>query len=373
MSDRARFAPRLARLHAELDAVGAEALIVDHAELLAWASGYTVSQTLWRAMIVPRRADPVFVLRSIDAGPCRDAVWFPTVVAYDDHEDPESVVAREVAALDLASGRIAYDPTSYGLTIDTFERLREHLPAVEFVALPGVSDRLRAAKDADEIALIERAAVIADRTMLGLEASAAVGLRVRDVAAIAAASLLRLGADDGGPGPILVSGGDIDFLHGRGLDRVLAEGDLLHVELTPRVENYGARLMRPISLGRPSATTEMVFARLTALQDAQIAAMRPGARAAEVDAVLRRGVLDAGLRADYGNVTGYSMGLYGRTPRPSDFSYAFHPGADFRLEPGIVFHMYTSARGVAVSETVLVADKEARRLTHCPRRILIAE
>ena len=373
MSDRARFAPRLARLHAELDRAGAEALIVDHAELLAWASGYTVSQTLWRAMIVPRRADPVFVLRSIDAGPCRDGVWFDRVVAYDDHEVPEAVVAGEIAALGLAASAIGYDPTSYGLTVDTFERLRRHLPQAEFVALPGISDRLRVAKDADEIASIEQAAVIADRTMLGLEATAAVGLRVRDVAAIAAASLLRLGADDGGPGPILVSGGDIDFLHGRGLDRVLAEGDLLHVELTPRVESYGARLMRPISLGRPNAGTELVFHRLVALQDAQIAAMRPGAHAAEVDAILRRSVLDAGLRADYRNVTGYSMGLYGRTPRPSDFSFAFHPGAAFRLEPGMVFHMYTSARGVAVSETVLVEANGPRRLTNCARRFLVAE
>ena len=57
MSARARFAPRLARLHAEMDAVGADAVLIDHAELLAWASGFTVSQTLWRALIVPRRGD----------------------------------------------------------------------------------------------------------------------------------------------------------------------------------------------------------------------------------------------------------------------------------------------------------------------------
>jgi Xaa-Pro dipeptidase len=372
MNDPTRFAPRLARLRAELATAGADLLIVDHAECLAWASGYTVSQTLWRAMLVPTTGDPVFVLRSIDAGPCRDGVWFDRVVAYDDHEVPEAIVAREIAALGLAAAAIGYDPTSYGMTLDTFERLRGLLPDARFVALPGVCDRLRARKFPEEIACVEQAAAIADRTMLGLEATAAVGLRVRDVAAVAAASLLRLGGDDGGPGPILVSGGDIDFLHGRGLDRGLEEGDVLHVELTPRVENYGARLMRPISIGAPSSAVQATFARLAALQDAQIAAMRVGATAAEVDSILRRGVLDAGLRADYGNVTGYSMGLYGRTPRPSDFSFSFHPGADFRLEPGMIFHMYASARGIAVSETVLVDDDGPRSLTRCPRRILVA-
>ncbi len=370
MRPRVPFAPRMARLRAELDAADADALLIDHAELLAWASGYTVSQTLWRAMIVPRRGDPVFVLRSIDAAPCRAGVWFPMVVAFDDHEEPESVVARECVALGLAEGRIAYDPTSYGFTVDTFERLRAHLPTATLVPIPGVSDRLRAAKFAEEIAVLERAAAIADRTMLRLESATTPGLRVRDVAAVAAASLLEYGGDDGGPGPILVSSGDIDFLHGSGLDRVLAEGDVLHVELTPRVENYGARLMRPIFVGPPSSERVAVFDTLVRLQDAQIAAMRPGAEARAVDALLRDAVLAEGLRPDYGNVTGYSMGLYGRTPRPSDFSFSFHPGADFRLEPGMVFHMYTSARGIAVSETVLVGETDPRRLTQCPRRAL---
>jgi Xaa-Pro dipeptidase len=373
MSVPARFAPRLARLHAEMDAVAADAVLIDHAELLAWASGYTVSQTLWRALIVPRRGDPRFVLRSIDAGPCRAGVWFPGVVAFDDHEEPEAVVARELADLGLADARIAWDPTSYGLTVDTSERLRTLLPKATFVPLPGLSDRLRVVKSADEIAIVERAAAIADRTMLGLEAATAAGLRVRDVAAIAAASLLRLGADDGGPGPILVSSGDIDFLHGHGLDRVLAAGDVLHVELTPRVETYGARLMRPIVVGTPSPERTLLFDRLVALQDAQIAAMRPGAAAREIDAMLRDAVLAEGLRPAYGTVTGYTMGLYGRTPRPSDFSFAFHPGADFRLASGMIFHMYTSAGGIAVSETVLVGDDGPRRLTRCPRRIFVAE
>lgn len=369
MSERSAFAPRMARLRAEMDEAGIDVLLIDHAEFLAWASGYTVSQTLWRAMIVPRDADPVFVLRSIDAGPCRDGVWFDDVVAFDDHEIPEAVVVRELVGRGLAKKTIGFDPTSYGFTVDTFERLRALAPQTRFVPVPGISDRLRARKDAVEIAAIEKAATIADRTMFGLEAAAEVGLRVRDVAAVASASLLRLGADDGGPGPILVSSGDIDFLHGRGLDRVLAPGDVLHVELTPRVDNYGARLMRPIVLGEPSAETVARFDRLVALQDAQIAAMHKGASARRVDAILRRGVVDAGLRESYGNVTGYAMGLYGRTPRPSDFSYSFHPGADFDLEVGMVFHMYASAQGLAVSETVLVDADGPRRLTRCPRRI----
>ncbi|CAO3431805.1 M24 family metallopeptidase [Azospirillum endophyticum] len=368
-----RFAPRMARLRAAMAAGGCDAFLADHAELIAWISGYTVSETLYRAAIVPTEGDPCFVLRSIDAGPCRSGVWFGDVATFDDHEDPHGAVAAALAARGLAGARIGVDPVSYGHTVATAQRLAELLPDARFVPLPGLSDRLRACKFADEIDAITAAAHIADQCMLGLEGHVHPGSTVREVAAMAAAAQLRLGADDGGPGPILVSGGHdsgshVDFLHGSGLDRTLMPGDILHVELTPRVGNYGARLMRPVFVGEPPAEAPETFRRLAALQDRQIAAMRPGVAAREVDALLRTAVLAAGLRADYGNVTGYAMGLYARTPRPSDFSQSFHPAADFRLEPGQVFHMYVSARGVAVSETALVTENGPRLLTICPRR-----
>ncbi|MFS2012741.1 M24 family metallopeptidase [Azospirillum sp. CT11-132] len=368
-----RFAPRLARLRDAMAAQDCDAFLSDHAELIAWISGYTVSETLYRAVIVPKTDNPCFVLRSIDAGPCRSGAWFSDVVTFDDHEEPHGAVADALTARGLADGRIGVDPMSYGHTVATARRLAELLPNARFVLMPGLSDGLRACKFADEIDAIATAAKIADRCMLGLEGQVRPGQTVRDVAAMAAAAQLRLGADDGGPGPILVSGGHgagghVDFLHGSGLDRTLMPGDILHAELTPRVGNYGARLMRPVFVGDPPAEALETFHRLVAFQDRQIAAMWPGGTARDVDELLRTAVLAAGLRAEYGNVTGYAMGLYARTPRPSDFSQSFHPAADFILEPGQVFHMYASARGVAVSEIVLVTEAAPRLLTNCPRQ-----
>ncbi|MCW3476067.1 M24 family metallopeptidase [Limobrevibacterium gyesilva] len=368
----ATFAPRIERLRGVMQAHRCDAMLVDHAELLAWATGYTVSQTMYRAAVIPLSGEPCFVLRSLDAGPCRDGVWFSDIVAFADDADPYVVVAEAMQARGFAASRIGVDFTSYGFTADAQRRLALLLPEAAFVDLGPVNDAVRACKFSDEIALIEAAAGIADATMSELEAAVRPGQRVRDVAAIAASAFLRLGADEGGPGPILRGSGDIDFLHGHGLDAVLGAGDILHVELTPRVRNYSARLMRPIFLGRPPAAQAEAFARLTALQEVQIAAMQPGATAREVDAILRDGVLREGLRADFANVTGYMLGLYGRTPRSSDFSHAFHPGAAFTLQPGMVFHMYASAQGVAISETVLVSASGPRRLTRCPRRAMRA-
>ena len=137
------------------------------------------------------------------------------------------------------------------------------------------------------------------------------------------------------------------------------------MELVPSVNGYSARLMRPTVIGPPSAEQMDTAARLIEIQDEQIAAMKPGAVARDVDRVCRARVLSAGLRDSYDNFTGYTLGYYGAMlpPRTSDFTRAFVPTAEWVLEPGMVFHMYTGARGMAFSETVLVIEGGAERLT----------
>jgi Xaa-Pro dipeptidase len=128
--------------------------------------------------------------------------------------------------------------------------------------------------------------------------------------------------------------------------------------------------MRCVALGPIDAERRHAAELLVALQDAQLAAMKPGAAARDVDAILRNGVLAAGLRESYPNVTGYTLGYYSRVPiRSSDFTRCFLQSAEWRLEAGMVFHMYTSARGVSFSETVLVGDQGAERLTKLDRRL----
>jgi Xaa-Pro dipeptidase len=143
--------------------------------------------------------------------------------------------------------------------------------------------------------------------------------------------------------------------------------------LVPSISGYSARLMRPTAIGPPSTEQADTAARLIEIQDDQIAAMKPGAVARDVDRVCRARVLDGGLRESYDNFTGYTLGYYGAThpPRTSDFTRAFVPTADWVLEPGMVFHMYTGARGMSFSETVLVTESGPERLTQLERRLFV--
>ena len=366
------FQPRVARLRALLVELDADLFLADHGELMAWLTGYTVSETMYRAALVGREEALWMVLRDLDAPQVGRQGWLADVEGFDDRDDPFAVVAASIRRRGFASARIVADSASYSFTVHAQSRLRAELPESVFIHRPGASDRLRAVKDGSEIDLLRRAARIADRSMERLCAGVGPGVTVRRAGALAASSYLELGADDGQVGRICRGVGATGFLHAELDDHPLAIGEVLHAELVPRVKRYSARIMRPIAVAEIPPGPQALAERLVFHQDRQIAAMAAGAKASDVDAVLREALLHEGIRDRYANVTGYMLGIYGRTPRSSDFSHALLPTSDWRLEAGMVFHMYTSAEGIGISDTVLVTDGGGERLTRTPRRMLVS-
>ncbi|MBU2962934.1 M24 family metallopeptidase [Citreicella sp. C3M06] len=373
----ALYAPRVEKLRSAMRAAGADLFLCDHAEMLHWLTGYTVSETFYRGCILPLEGDPVWVLRAIDEVPCRAATWVRDVVVYADHEDAHACMADILRR--FGSVRIGADFTSFGFTAFTRDRLSALLPGTDWVNLHEISNRIRSVKDAHEINLVAQAAQIADGAMAAIAQGIAPEMRARDASAIAAQHYLTHGADDYWVGPISIArraaqaeGHGMGFLHATFTEDRLAPGDILHVELVPRVGYYAARFMRSISLGQASAEDTAIMARIAALQDAQFAAIRPGVAARDADAILREAMLSEGLRESYPNITGYQLGSYAKTPRSSETMVSLHPGADWRFEQGQVFHLYTTARGLALSETVEITADGCRRLTRTDRRILVA-
>lgn len=365
----AEFRSRIERLRAAMRERGAEVMLIDDAEILAYFTGYERSVSFYRACLVPLTGEPVMVLRSLDIAPFREKSWIEACVGYPDTASAVDAIASELTTRGLSAAAIGFDSGSHALTVATYEALKAALPQARFVAMKGVPWELRLIKSEQEIAYTRRASHIADETVRAIAAAARPGVSERDMAALAAQRYVAMGGDPGHVGPI-TSGNGWGFLHGHLHDHPLKDGDILHLELVPRFHCYSSRLMRSIIIGKPTAEQARDAASLCEAQDLQLAAMKPGARASDVDAILRREVLARGLRESYENITGYTLGYYSQQPlRSSDFTRVFNPDADWVLEAGMVFHMYTSARGLAFSETVLVTETGAERLTKIERKL----
>lgn len=368
---RVEFDARVARLKARLRAAAVDVALFDEIEAMTWVSGFGSSANRWRCVAIPLDAGPFFLIRALDASVCRQRSWIEDVPTYRDWEDPMPVLAGALAARGLGKARIGLDFESYGTSVRRFAAMQAALPGATFVDIGPVVAELRLIKSAAEIELLRRAAAIADEATRRAAAVCIPGGTQREAAKVAQMTFVEMGGDPYRPGPI-TAGRGWDFLHGHLGDAPLATGDVVHIELTPRIHGYSARVMRCVVLGEPEPERQRAAEILAELQDRQIAALKPGARAGDVDAILRQGVIASGLRDSYDNITGYTLGLYGDAgPRTSDFTRILHPGADWSVEAGMVFHIYASAGGAALSESVLVTETGPELLTHLPRGLLV--
>jgi Xaa-Pro aminopeptidase len=348
---------------------GVDVLLVDEAESLMYLTGWGTSASMYQVCVVPLDHEPIMLLRRLDEPAFLEGTWLSDHVAFADWEDPIAVLARTLDDRGWSSKRLGVDLASHYLPVRRFEAIKAALPAARCVDFSGVLWEARLRKSPHEIAYLRQAAKIADTAMLEAIAAVGEGRSEREAAAVAARAFVAAGADHGQVGPI-TSGARSGSLHGRLRNHRLAPGEIVHMEITPRVHGYSARLMRPTVVGRPSADQIDTARRLIEVQDQQIAAMKPGVISRDIDHACRAGVLAAGMRALYDNITGYTLGYYADWgPRASDFTRIFLPTSEWVLESGMVFHMYTSARGMAFSETVLVTENGAERLTRCERKL----
>lgn len=366
-------AARVERLKAEMAARELDAVLLDDCEILHYYTGYEVSLSFYRACIITASGEGFFVLRALDVAPLKEKTWIKDVTGYPDWVPAVEAVGAAIEQRGLAAARIGIDLASHALTVQTWQGLQRRLPEVRFVDLDNLPWRLRRIKSPAEIEKLRRASAIADEAIATVVKAARPGITERQAAAMAVETFVRRGGDPGLMG-IITAGKEWDFLHGHLHDRPLETGEILHLELCPRFEGYSARIMRCVVIGRTPPALQQAADTLRDLQDRQIAALVPGARASDVDRIMRQGALDAGLRRSYDNITGYTLGFYSDLPlRASDFTWVFHPKSDWVVEEGMAFHMYASAAGIAFSETVVVGPTGPERLTLSERRLFATE
>ncbi|MFL5929141.1 MAG: M24 family metallopeptidase [Gaiellaceae bacterium] len=286
-------------------------------------------------------------------------------------------VVSEDEALALADDVQAV--TFPGFALETLDRraaardaVLEVLPqgplAVELASLPGDLARAlagrelrdvraelqqaRAVKDADELEALRAAIRAADAGQAAARTLAAPGLSELELwAAVRAA----IEAQVGGRTPMLadlVSGPRTAEVGGPPSLRRIEEDDVVIVDLVPRVTGYWGDSCTTLALGSVPAEAERAHAAALEALKAARAAIRPEARAGDVDAAARAVLAEAGF--SYPHHTGHGVGLATHEePR-------IVPGADTPLGAGMVVALepgaYGDGWGVRVEQVVAVTE-----------------
>ena len=366
---RQEYAERVDRIQTALTERGQDALLAFQPETVTWLTGFfTRGYGSFQCAIIPAAGAPMTVCRDVEEYYVETTCAYSDRALWRDGDNPVSVAAQAVRARIGGAPRLAIERDAWPLSAARFEALAAALPGAEWQDASALTVGMRFRKSPAEVAFQRRAGLAAEAGMRAAIEAAGVGVSEREIAAEICSAMIRSGSDLPGPG-VLSSGERAFHLHGGYSNRILERGDRLQVEVTPCVNHYHARFMRPIQVGEATPADRRIVERLIGIQDAALAEVRAGVDAGVPDRIYREGVLGAGLRERYTNKTFYSVGLLLAPSGGEPLEAA--PGCAWPFEAGQTFHTYVLARGFGMSETIHVTEDGCDRLTRFPRELFV--
>ena len=256
------------------------------------------------------------------------------------------------------------------LSVRTFDRLREALPAsVELVPAGGAVERLRAVKDAGEVARIRAAAELADAALQRILGDGLAGRSERAVALALEQEMQRLGAERPSFDSIVAHAAHGALPHAVPREVEIAPGSLVTIDWGAQLDGYCSDCTRTYAVGEPGERARAVYALVQDAQQVGLDAVRPGAGGPDVDAAARAVIADAGFGERFGHGLGHGVGLeIHEAPRLSKTSDAtLAAGQVVTVEPGIYL---PGELGVRIEDLVLVTDDGRELLNGLPKELV---
>lgn len=265
--------------------------------------------------------------------------------------------------------RLGFEPGR--MTHYLFREFRRHLRGVKLAPLPSVFERIRGCKSAAEIRKIRRAGEIARAALREALPLLRPGARERDLALELEHLMKHRGADQVNFATIVASGRRGALPHGVASAKKLKAGELVTIDFGCSYLGYNSDQTLTFCLGRPTARQRKVYETVREAQALAIAAIRPGARLKEVDAMARDYIREQGFGRYFGHGLGHGVGLEVHEepvlgPRSQG---KLEPGMVVTVEPGIYIPGWG---GVRIEDMVEVTETGARVLTRSsgPLRVL---
>ena len=382
---------RLARV---LDAEGLDAIVATTTENLYYVSGFrSISHALFRGLelyAVFTRRGTALVIPFIDTtGVAADEIAVDHVACYGkfyfEFADDPGVIGKKVRQftaspaaspadaligvlgdLGALGKKIGVDEA--GLFPQAWRTLEERLAGTTIVPAYQLLRSARAVKSPEEVARLEKAALIAEDGIAAVVGMLKPGTTEREAAHVFEQEVLHRGAQ---PFFTVVTMGERAALADvYASERALRTGEMIRFDLGCVYQNYRSDISRTASMGTPSEKLARYYAGALAGEKAAIAAMKPGVPVNQIFETAMKVTRDNGIPHYKRFHVGHGIGLEAYDPP------TINAAAAMPLEPGMVFCVETPYYehgwgGVQVEDAVEITAAGVRRLTQSSQELIV--
>ena len=285
------------------------------------------------------------------------------------------LVTRERGHLALAAGylqerglkRVGFE--SGAVSVDALARYERALPCTLDPA-QDLPDGLRASKDGEELAAMEKAQRITDEAFQAILNFIRPGQTEREVAARLVYELLRRGGRRVSFDPIVAAGANGSMPHAVPGETVIQPGMFVTMDFGCVYEGYCSDMTRTVAVGQPTDEMERVYHTVLEAQRAGIAAARAGVTGSEVDRAARQAIQQAGYGSFFSHSFGHSLGLeIHESPNASPSEQTVFPaGAVISAEPGIYLPGHF---GVRIEDVLVLREGGCEDITQAPKNLIV--
>ena len=278
----------------------------------------------------------------------RTAQMAPTLLA----------AARRTKTLACVMPFARYDqPVSADLAI--LRAQAERVPGTQVQDRTDLVVRMRAAKSAAEIACIREAGRVTAAGFAAAMRGMRPGMNEFDLQETVEHAYRTNGARDLAFRTIAGGGFNATVLHYHGNDQPLVDGELVVLDSGAKHCGYSADVTRTLPVnGKFTPRQRELYEIVLRAQEAAIAAVRPGASLAEVDAAGRKVIADAGFGDAFIHGMGHHLGLETHDATPLG---ALEPGSVITIEPGV--YLPAERIGIRIEDDVAVTETGHEVLT----------